>query len=396
MTTLTKEELVAKIDEFAVIATGPEKRSLTDDEFATLTDLEVQLKRANDTDEFLQRHQGYMTPVNHVGVHVAAAKVDDTLERAFGEWVKTGQVNADMTELRAQNEGTPSAGGVLVPATLLDRIEKRIKVFGGVESEAYNYNTDTGGEIRLPRNDDTANRAVVVSELTAPTSGGADLVFDDVVLNAYSLTTSGANNDPIKVSYQVLRDSANLENLITDRISERFGRGLSHYFVNGTGVGEPTGITKNTTIESAFTAAAIDWTELVDAQHDIDTGYWGDAVWIFSSATLAVIRKLEDNQGRPLWTPNAQAGLEGFNAGNLLGHRVVIDNGFAPYADGTANRWGVFGSIKTGFWTRRVNGIRLIRDELTAGAEGGVKFIAHIDADSAVVQPYAYTTLTNS
>lgn len=394
---MTIEQLLAELRAITDLA-ETEQRSLTGEEISRYEELEGQLQAVQKTQELRSRTAAYVAPnaTLQAAVRVAPAKDDTVLERAFGDWVKTGHVNADLTEYRAQNEGTPSAGGLLVPETLVDQIQQRIKTFGGVESEAHVENTPTGGTIRLPRNDDTANKAVVVAELTAPSSGGADLAFDEVVLNSYTLTTSGVDNDPIKVSYQVLRDSPNLAGLITEAIGNRFGRGLSQYFVNGTGVAQPTGITKNTTTESTFTSATIDWQELVEAQDDIDMGYWDQAVWIFNSATLTAIRKLEDGYGRPLWTPSAQAGLTGFNAGNLLGQRVVIDNGFADYADGTTNRWGVYGQIRTGFWVRRVNGIRLLRDELTAGAEGGIKFIAHIDADSAVVQPYAYSVLKNS
>lgn len=335
-----------------------------------------------------------MTPSLQAAVHVATPKQDDTLERAFSDWAMTGHVNTDLTEHRAQNVGTPSAGGILVPETVLSRIEQRIKAYGGVESEAHVENTETGGTIRIPRNDDTAVKAVVVAELEDPSSGGADMALDEVVLNAYTLTTSGANNDPITVSRQALRDAPNLANLISENIGNRFGRGLSQYLVNGTGVEQPTGITKNTTTESTFTAATIDWQELAKAQHDINMGYWTGAVWIFNSATLLAIRQLEDSTGRPLWTPNAQAGLEAFNAGSLLGHRIVIDDGFSTYTDGTTNRWGVFGQISTGFYVRRVGGMTVIRDEVTK--PGAVKFTAFIDADSVVVQPHAYTVLKNS
>lgn len=77
---MTKEEILAELDKFKAIATGPEKRSLTDDEYATVADLEAQLQRAKDTDAFLGRHQGYVTPAVQAAVHVTAPKADTDLD----------------------------------------------------------------------------------------------------------------------------------------------------------------------------------------------------------------------------------------------------------------------------------------------------------------------------
>ncbi len=395
---MTKEEILAKLDEFKAIATGPEKRSLTDDEYATVADLEAQLKRANDTEAFLGRHQGYVTPANHIGVHVAPAKDgNDEYRSAFASYLLTGKANADLVENRAQTAGTDSAGGYLVPDQLLSQIETRLKAFAGVENEAFVEQVDNGRTVKLPTSDDTANVAVPVAEATAPSSGGADLTVGEIEVEHHTFTTSGAGQAPIAVSFQLLQDGViDVESWIVDRIVERFGRGLAQKFVTGTGAGEPFGITSNATLGSTFTAATIDKDELISALHDVDPAYRHDAVWIFNDATLEQIRKLEDSTGRPLWTPQASAGLEGSIGGTLMGHRVVIDQGFDTYTDATTNKFGVFGSVKTGYWIRKVRGIRLIVDELSGAQSGMVRYTAHMRVGGVVRQPRAYTVLKNA
>lgn len=392
---MTIEQILAKLQE---IAAKGETRSLTDEEVTEYEGLESQLKAAQKTAELRSRTAAYVAPNGALAavVHVGTTKEDDTEERAFAHYLRTGKANSDL-ETRAQNEGTPSAGGYLVPETLLARIEQRAKVFGGVEAEAEVMVTDNGSTIKLNRNDDTAAKAVVVSELAAPASGGADLVFDQVVLDAHTLTTSGAGQAPISVSFQILQDSQiDLAAYIADRIGERFGRGIASYLVTGTGTGEPTGIVTNTVTESTFTGSTILKDELIAAQHDVDPAYRGDAVWIFNDSTLEAIRKLEDDNGRPLWTAQAQSGLETSIGGMLLGSRVVVDQNLASYADGGSNRWGVFGSVRSGFLVRRVAGMRLIVNEATGAQTGKVEYTAHIRLDSAVKQPYAYSVLKNS
>ncbi|MBU8808957.1 phage major capsid protein [Mycolicibacterium goodii] len=340
--------------------------------------------------------RGFESATRDLEVRVAAPRADDTLERAFNSYLRTGQANQDIAELRAQSSGTDSAGGYLVPDQFLARIEERMKDYAGVESEAFVENVDNGQTVKLPTNDDTANKAVTVAENTDPASGGADFVFGEVEVEHHTYTTSGAGQNPIAVPFQLIQDAnVDIQPFLINAIGERFGRGIADDFVNGTGAGEPFGIATNSTTTSTFTAADIDKDELIAALHDVDPAYRKNAVWIFSDGSLEAIRKLEDSTGRPLWTPQASAGLEGSIGGTLLGHRVVIDQAFATYADGAAQSWGVFGNINAGYWIRRVAGMRLIRDEVTGASQGQVKFTAHMRVGANVRQPRAYTVLKN-
>lgn len=391
------EELVAKLTAITDLAEA-ENRSLTDEEFASYNELEKQLKAAQKTAELRSRSAAYQAPSGSIqaAVHVAPPKEDDTEMRAFSAYLLTGKANADL-EQRAQTIGTPAGGGYTVPEQMLNRIVTRMKAFGGVESEAEILTTDSGEVLKFPNNDDTANKAVIVGENTAPSTGGADLTFGQVTIGAHTWTTSGAGQEPIAVTFQLLQDSnLNIADYVADRIAERFARGQADYWVNGTGSSQPYGITTNSTTTSTFTEATIDKDELISALHDVDPAYRTNAVWIFNDSTLEAIRKLEDAQGRPLWTPQASAGLEGSIGGTLLGHRVVIDQSFANYTDGGTNKWGVFGNVAEGYLIRRVSGMRLIVDEVTGKSEGRIEYAAHQRADGTVKNPRAYTVLRNA
>src|SRR5690606_291525 len=111
-------------------------------------------------------------------------KTDDTLERAFDHYLRTGRENADITELRAQGVGTDAAGGFTVPETMLTKITERMKAFGGLAEHVETITTDSGEPIRWPTLDDTSNTGVIAAEGTAPATGGADLVFGEKTLGA--------------------------------------------------------------------------------------------------------------------------------------------------------------------------------------------------------------------
>lgn len=130
----------------------------------------------------------YVTP--QATVHVAAPKEDDTLERAFTAYLRTGQANADLTELRAQSEGTPSAGGYTVPDGFRTKIIDRMKAFGGIANVAETINTETGQSLEWPTVDDTANVGEIVAE-GGTFASGADLTFGTASLGAYTYTAGG-------------------------------------------------------------------------------------------------------------------------------------------------------------------------------------------------------------
>ncbi|WP_161976523.1 phage major capsid protein [Mycolicibacterium sp. CH28] len=375
-----------------------EERNLTDEEYAEFAALEAEGEATRRTEEVRARQAAYMAPNAslQVAAHVAPPKDDDTQTRALEAYLRSGRINADL-ETRAQNEGTPSAGGILIPSMIETEIQKRLLTYGGVENEAKVRNDPDGRPYQINYNDDTANKAVFVSELATPTTGGADIVYGDpVVLTSHAMTTTGANQNPIALSFQLAEDQPDIVSDITDQIVERFGRGLAAAWVNGNGIGQVHGITTNTVTEATFTAAGPTKNELIDAKRAVDPAYRTDAIWIFNDQTLAAIEKLEDANGRPLWTPAAQAGLETPIGGMLLGHRVVIDQGFADYTDGSTNRWGVFGSIKRGYLCRRVGGMRLVVDQYSGKSKGQIEYTAHIRVDGAPLQPRAYAVLKNS
>ncbi|MCF6387306.1 phage major capsid protein [Mycobacterium sp. MBM] len=390
----TIEQIVA---EQRAIVDAAEGRLLSDEERSAYEGLEAELNATRQTEEIRARQAAYEAPNASLqaAVHVAPAKADDTEMRAFSDYLRTGKANSDL-ETRAQTVGSAAGGGYSVPAPMLNRIETRLKAFGGLANEVETLDTDSGETYRFPNNDDTANKAVIVGENTAPASGGADLTLGQVTVGAYTWTTSGTGQEPIAVTFQLLQDSnLDIASYVADRIAERFARGQADFWVNGTGTNQPKGITTGTTT-STFTAATIDKDELIAALHDVDPAYRASAVWVFNDATLEAIRKLEDSTGRPLWTPAASAGLEGSIGGTLLGHRVVIDQSFATYTDGGTNKWGVFGDVRTGYLIRRVRGMRLIVDEVTGKNEGRVEYAAHVRADGTVKQPHAYTVLQNA
>ncbi|WP_137145196.1 phage major capsid protein [Mycolicibacterium sp. CR10] len=379
------EELLAQLAAITDLA-ETENRSLTDDEVTAYEALETQLRAAQKTVELRSRTQAYQAPNASLAAVVNLAPKDDAEERAFNTYLRTGE----SAELRAQSVGTPSAGGFTVPETFLNKLIDVRKAFGGIQSVAETITTETGEPIRFPTLNDTANVGVQVDELTAPASAGADLVFGEVTLGAYRYVAPGTSNNPLRVSRELLQDSAvDIQAIIARKLGERAERILAAKFATGAGTTEPQGIVNGT----VKTNATPTYDALVDAVHTVDVAYRDGAVWVLNDATLAVLEKLKDNDNRPLLNQQNDGINVGRTNSTLLGYPVIVDNSFTTYAATGSVKWGVFGNVSEGFLIRRVSGAELIVNPFTAANDGAVEYTLHVRADSAIQNTAAFRVL---
>lgn len=393
---MTIEEILAKLQEIDKLG---ETRSFTAEEISEYEELETQLKVAQKTQELRARTAAYVAPNASLAavVNVATAKQDDTLERAFDHYLRTGKENADITELRAQSVGTNSAGGYTVPETLLTKITERKKAFGGVANAVDSITTATGEPLRWPTLDDTSNVGVIAAEGTAPASGGADFVFGEKTLGAFPYVAPGASNLPLRVSVELLQDSAfDVQALVVRKLSERIFRKQAADWVNGGGTTLPFGISTGTAVATnTFDAAAPTYADLLNAVHQVDPAYRDGAVWTFNDATLALIEGVLDGNNRPL----LNAANDGINVGRanqtLLGYPVVIDQAWATYTDGGTNKWGAFGNLTEGYIIRYVQDITVVVNPYSRANERQVEFTMHARADGTVKDVNAFRVLQN-
>lgn len=323
-------------------------------------------------------------------------KVEETIDDAFRAYLRTGQANADIQELRAaQSEGTPSEGGYTVPPSFRQKLIDRMVAFGGLANEVETITTTDGRILPWVTIDDTSNSGEIVDE-GGTFSGGADLVFGTNNLSAYSYMGGGAGGNALRLPKELTQDTSfDLETLVSNKLGMRIARIQATHLVTGTGVSQPKGITRGLT-GTASAASTLTYADFINYIHAVDPAYRNpNCVWAMNDSSLKTIRKLLDSSNRPILKGVDERALETAPGGEtLLGYRVVIDQGFPNIAANSTTNWGVFGDLREGYVIRRVRDVELLVNPYSRMNNRQIEYSAWARMDATQQNTNAYTALT--
>lgn len=361
--------------------------------------LEGKLHNAQRAAQVRARQTAYNTPVDPGSYAIGVPKVDNGLNLAFEAYLRTGQPNQDIAGLRnAQGEGTPSAGGYMVPDGFRQKLVDVQKRFGGFAAEADTFSTGNGQPIEYPSIDDTANVGGITAESAAITSGN-DLVFGTVTLGAYKYTSTGTgSNLPLRVPVELLQDSAfPVADLVARKLGERIARAQAAHWITGSGSGQPLGVAATSlTADVEFnTPDTLAYADLVDTQVALDEAYENNAKWLMSKTVWGLVRQVLDANDRPI-VQDSTTGIAGLPAKMLLGKEVIIDNGMASYSSAGDTFPIAYGDFREAYVIRRVSDLVVIVDPYGRAANGEVQYTAWERADGNIQNRVAYMILANN
>lgn len=303
--------------------------------------------------------------------------------RASNEY-KEGVLEAFRSNFRKVSnvlqEGVDSAGGYLVP----EEYDKRL--IDGLTEEnimrTLGTTITTSGEHKI-------NIAGAKPAASWIEEGGTlefkEASFNQIILDAHKLHVA------IKVTDELLYDNAfNLESYILTQFSKALANAEENAFLNGDGVGKPLGIfAENGGGQVAITTntqSSITADEIINLVHSLKRPYRKNAKFIMNDQTIALIRKLKDNNGAYLWQPSLQAG----EPDRLFGYPVYTSAYVPTVAAGApVIAFGDFSYYNIG--DRGVRSFDQLR-ELFAG-NGMVGFLAKERVDGKLVLPEAVQIL---
>jgi len=367
---------------------------LTDEQASRYEQLEKDLAVARRNVEIRARQTAYTTPVPGSHVHVAAAKPDNGLERAFEHYLRTGTANQDIAELRAQST-SDSAGGYMVPPGFRQKLVEVQKAYGGLAAEVDSFSTGNGSTVEYPSLDDTANSGSITTE-GSQFAAGADLTFGTVTLGAFKYTSQGTGQDPLRVSVELLQDSAfDVAGMVSRALGTRIARKQALDWCQGGGTTLPYGICHSglTQNETADSPPTIDYDDLLDLESTLDPSYEQNAKWVMNKATWVGIRGLIDGAQRPLIFDQASSGIGGRPEKQLLGYPVVIDQMMPAASGGSGRNCLILGDLRESYVIRRVQELQIIVNPYSRANYGQVEYVAWERADGNIQNRSAYVVL---
>lgn len=391
---MTLEEL---LEAMRALIEAAEGGAMSEEDMERYEDLERQVQAIQRSDGIQQRQRAYDTP--QILQRVQTTQQDDSIDRAFEHYLRTGQANQDLVELRAQSEGVDAAGGFLVPPEFRQKLVERKVAFGGLAPLAETISTSTGGPLEFPTLDDTANSGSITAE-GAQFAAGADLTFGTLTLNAYKYTSQGTGQDPLRVSVELLQDSAfDVEALVARKLGERIARAEAVHWITGNGVGQPQGIaaanvTDNETVD---TTNVIDYDDILDLETLLDPAYEQNATWVMSKATWGAVRAIVDTTGRPLVQELSVSGIGSRPSPSLLGYPVVLDQEMPDFpATGAGDIFMALGDWREAYVIRSVANLTIVVNPFTRANFGQTEFVAWERADGNIQQRNAFVTLADA
>jgi HK97 family phage major capsid protein len=387
----TIEEITAAM---TALVDGAAGRSLTDEEVTNYEALETELKQAQATEQIRARNAAYNVNRTPAGVPAPAGRRTENYMDGVRAYLLTGRLNADLAPSNAQSEGVPTEGGYLVPDEFRQKLVERLKSYGGLASVVDRYTTGDGRPVEWPTIDDTANVGEIVVE-GGTFSSGADLIFGSNALGAFSYAAGGAGSTPLRVSRELIQDSAfDLEALLSRLLGDRIARIQAVHWVRGLGVGEPLGLITGRTPVQNVVNTGITYASLINAIHSVDPAYRANARWAMNDLTLGEVEKIVDSHGDPIfrgWGANLALGL---NESTLLGYPVTIDQAFSTVvAASPTTVWGAFGDFRQGYVVRDVKSVELLVNPYTRMSNRQVEFSAWARADGTQQDVNAYVVL---
>lgn len=276
--------------------------------------------RALEADDFF--NAGGNNPAKKDGDVTIDALTAVALYMRFGNNVSTEQALAIRN---AMSTTTPGEGGYTVPSQVAAMVIDRLKAFGGMREVSQIITTDNGQAWNYPTSDGTAEVGAIIAQNTG--AGGGDITFGTVGLNVFNYTSL-----KIALPLELVQDSAiDVVDFVVNRLATRIARIQNTHFTTGAGTTLPDGVIPRAGVGKTGTTGqtlTVTYDDLVDLKHSVNRAYRGNAKYMMNDLSIAVVSKLKDTTGRPIWVPSVTEGAPD----TLLGFPVVTNDDVAVMA----------------------------------------------------------------
>lgn len=223
-------------------------------------------------------------------------------------------IKADM-KASGMSEGTDADGGYTVPTEFYNVVVQFAVAQSPLLSKVW----------RLPMSNQTL-KIPKLAQSAGSYFGGISLTWtDEGAQKASSKPTfeqlSFTARKLVGLLYmtdELIADSAiNIVNFMTGVFTRAFQYEMENMIVNGSGSGQPLGVLNDPSVNlvARDTASTVKYDDVVDMDAVIDENI-GDLTWVTRKATVAVLRKLKDDNNQPIFHADYST---------MMGQRTVPD-----------------------------------------------------------------------
>ena len=199
--------------------------------------------------------------------------------------------------------------------------------------------------------------------------------------------------------WELLQDSAiDIVSFVTNRLATRLARITNQHYTTGTGSSQPFGVMARAATGKTGTTGqtlTVIYDDLVDLIHSVNSAHRRNgARFMLRDTSVAVIRKIKDTSGRPIWNPGDNESISAGAPSTICGYAYTVNDDVAAMA---ANAKSIaFGDFSQ-FVIRDVNGVDIRRfDDSAFALNGQVGFCGWMRTGSNLLDTAAVKCYINS
>lgn len=230
------------------------------------------------------------------------------------------RVNPDIRA--AMSTTTATEGGYTVATEFSRTLISAMKASFAVRGVATGIQTSTGAQMLFPTSDATSEEGEIVGQNASVTA--LDTTFGQASLDVFKYSSKS-----IALPFELLQDSMfNVESFIQELLRLRLGRIQNRHHTLGTNSGQPRGLVPAATVGATGATGqtvTVKYEDLVNLGHSVDPAYRDACKWMMHDDTLKALRKIKDDNGRPIFVPGYEQGNPGGAPDRLLGREIVIN-----------------------------------------------------------------------
>lgn len=212
-------------------------------------------------------------------------------------------------EKRSLTSGTSSVGAA-IPTSTMDMIIGQLTEKSTLLNDVTVLNIPD--LLSIPKENVTNDASWVAEDAD---SSNSDDTLTNIALSAYKLIRT------IKITAKVSAMTVDaFETWIVSTMTKKMTKAIENAIINGTGTNQPTGIETGTTwVKTGDNPNAIElakgstfgYDNFVDAEALVEEDYLANAVYYMNRKTLSAVRKIKDDNKRPLFERAIEDGFRG-------------------------------------------------------------------------------------